>query len=91
MAPVDNPRVVIVVSIQEPQGKNVGGGTVSGAIFSQIAAGAMRILDVPPELPESAVAPVASVPLPLQAAPQVPESSPDIEVPFDDDPAGGLQ
>lgn len=91
MAPVDNPRVVIVVSIQEPQGKNVGGGTVSGAIFSQIAAGAMRILDVPPELPESAVAPVASVPLPVQPAPQVPESSPDIEVPFDDDAAGGVQ
>lgn len=51
-APFENPRVVIVVSIQQPQGAEVGGGQVSAPVFSQIAAGAMRILDVPPELPE---------------------------------------
>lgn len=48
--PVDNPRVVIVVSISQPQGKEYGGGQVSAPVFSQIAAGAMRILDVPPEV-----------------------------------------
>jgi cell division protein FtsI (penicillin-binding protein 3) len=49
-APVDNPRVVIVVTIQQPQGEETGGGKVSAPVFSQIAAGAMRILDVPPQV-----------------------------------------
>lgn len=92
MAPVDDPRVVIVVSIQEPQGKVTGGGTVSGAIFSEIAAGAMRILDVPPELPEMVTAPVASVPLPSPVAepePELPEVPP-VDAPFEAD-AGGIQ
>ncbi|MES2603481.1 MAG: penicillin-binding protein 2, partial [Pseudomonadota bacterium] len=92
MAPVDNPRVVIVVSIQEPQGKVTGGGTVSGAIFSTIAAGAMRILDVPPELPESVTAPVASVPLPERTLLQDPEliEVPPVEAPFESG-TGGVQ
>lgn len=58
-APVDNPRVVIVVTIQQPQGDETGGGKVSAPIFSQIAAGAMRILDVPPQ--------VSSIPPPTPA------------------------
>ena len=95
MAPVDDPRVVIVVSVTEPQGKSVGGGVVSGTVFSQIAAGAMRILDVPPELPESTtvVAPVASVPLPVQPArpdPAPADDAQELEVPFEEN-TGGLQ
>jgi len=49
--PVADPRVVIVVSVQQPQGKEFGGGQVAAPVFSQIAAGAMRILNVPPDAP----------------------------------------
>jgi len=79
-APVDDPRVVIVVSIQEPQGKDVGGGKVSAPVFAQIAAGAMRILDVPPELPEAAAVAVALV---VDDEPDLPETMPAEELPAD--------
>ena len=68
-APVDNPRVVIVVSIRQPDtsgGQHVGGGTMSAPVFAQIAAGAMRILDVPPEVPGKAI------PKAVEAAPRAP-------------------
>lgn len=52
MVPADNPRVVIVVSIQQPQGDEYGGGQVAAPVFSQIAAGAMRILNVAPDVEE---------------------------------------
>jgi cell division protein FtsI (penicillin-binding protein 3) len=51
MVPVNDPRVVIVVSVQRPQGTETGGGQVAAPIFAQIAAGAMRILEVPPDVP----------------------------------------
>lgn len=53
MVPADNPRVVIVVSIQQPQGDEYGGGQVAAPVFSQIAAGAMRILNVAPDVEET--------------------------------------
>jgi len=53
MVPVDDPRVVIVVSIQRPQGNETGGGQVAAPVFAQIATGAMRILNVPPNTPEA--------------------------------------
>jgi cell division protein FtsI (penicillin-binding protein 3) len=80
-APVDDPRVVIVVSIQQPQGKDVGGGKVSAPIFSQIAAGAMRILDVPPELPvPPTTTPTVQPVLPTPEA-DLPETLPIEELP----------
>ncbi|HWK53877.1 MAG TPA: penicillin-binding protein 2 [Hyphomicrobiales bacterium] len=51
--PASNPRVVIVVSVQRPQGSEYGGGAVAAPVFSQIAAGAMRVLNVPPDQPEN--------------------------------------
>ena len=49
--PADNPRIVAVISIHQPQGKDYGGGAVAAPVFSQIASGAMRVLNVPPEAP----------------------------------------
>lgn len=75
-APVDDPRVVIVVSIKQPllKGSHAGGGTVSAPVFAQIAAAAMRIFDVPPE------APFKTVPLPnrqqLPVEPEAEEADP---------------
>lgn len=51
--PADAPRVVIVVSIQQPQGEEYGGGQVAAPVFADIAAGAMRLLNVVPQLPEA--------------------------------------
>jgi cell division protein FtsI (penicillin-binding protein 3) len=46
--PASNPRVVVVVSLSQAKD---GGGTVAAPVFSEIAAGAMRILNVPPDAP----------------------------------------
>ena len=47
--PADNPEIVAVVSIHRPKGEETGGGTVAAPAFAKIAAGAMRILNVPPD------------------------------------------
>ena len=49
LAPVSNPRIVIAVNINDPRGKKYYGGDVSGPAFSQIMAGTLRILDIPPD------------------------------------------
>ena len=49
IAPISNPRLVIVVMISDPQGKQYYGGYVSGPVFSHIMEGTLRLLDVPPD------------------------------------------
>jgi len=49
-APVSNPKIVTVVTIHEPQGKEYGGGQVAAPVFANITAGALRILNVPPDI-----------------------------------------
>jgi cell division protein FtsI (penicillin-binding protein 3) len=49
MAPATDPRFVMVVVVNEPKGEQVGGGSVSGPVFGQIAAGALRLLGVRPD------------------------------------------
>jgi len=49
MAPVSDPRLVVVVVIDEPRGEEYGGGAVAAPIFSRVMAGALRMLDVPPD------------------------------------------
>ncbi len=50
IAPVIDPRVVVVVVINEPQGYPIGGGAVAGPVFSRVVARAMRVLDVEPQV-----------------------------------------
>jgi cell division protein FtsI (penicillin-binding protein 3) len=52
-APAEDPRIVAVISIHQPQGDEYGGGAVAAPVFSRIASDAMRVLNVPPEVPES--------------------------------------
>ncbi len=53
VAPIDKPRVVTVVVINGPQGKEHGGGSAAAPVFSAVTRGALRLLDVvPSELPE---------------------------------------
>jgi cell division protein FtsI (penicillin-binding protein 3) len=47
-APVDNPEVACVVSIDEPVGAHLG-GAVSAPVFARVVSDALRVLGVPPE------------------------------------------
>lgn len=49
IAPVDSPKIIAVVVIDEPGGKEYYGGEVAAPVFSRVVAGAMRLLDVAPE------------------------------------------
>lgn len=46
-APAKNPKVVVVVVIQEPQGQHFG-SIVAAPVFSKIMSATLRILDIPP-------------------------------------------
>ena len=54
--PADNPRVAIVVTVDEPTKGSRYGGTVAGPVFSEIGAAAMRHYGIPPN-PELLEAP----------------------------------
>lgn len=49
MAPAADPKVVIVVIVKEPKGEDHYGGQVAAPVFSKVAAGAMRILNISPD------------------------------------------
>ena len=53
-APASNPKVVIVVVMNEPSGREHYGSQVAAPLFGKIASGAMRILGVPPDNLEDA-------------------------------------
>lgn len=47
-APARNPRLIVAVSIDEPNGKGFYGGTVAGPVFSNVMAGGLKLLGVKP-------------------------------------------
>ncbi|WP_234494510.1 penicillin-binding transpeptidase domain-containing protein [Vibrio maritimus] len=49
VAPVSDPRIALVVVINEPQGDQYYGGAVAGPVFSEIMKGALQILNVAPD------------------------------------------
>ncbi|MGQ3890419.1 peptidoglycan D,D-transpeptidase FtsI family protein [Legionella sp. CNM-4043-24] len=49
IAPVSNPRLVVVVIIYEPTRNGYYATAVAAPLFSKVMAGALRILDVPPD------------------------------------------
>ncbi|HHL45906.1 MAG TPA: penicillin-binding protein 2 [Gammaproteobacteria bacterium] len=49
MAPVTDPRLVMVVMIDEPSGDEFYGGLVAAPVFARVMAGALRLLAVPPD------------------------------------------
>lgn len=53
MVPARNPRLVMVVTIDEPRGEAYYGGQVAAPVFAEVMAGALRLLDIAPDaLPE---------------------------------------
>jgi cell division protein FtsI/penicillin-binding protein 2 len=49
IVPERDPRLVVVVAIDEPQGKIHSGGSVAAPVFREFAAAAMHLLGVPAE------------------------------------------
>ena len=49
IAPVSDPRLVIVVVVNEPKGDARGGGSVAAPVFGRVAARSMRLLGVRPD------------------------------------------
>jgi cell division protein FtsI (penicillin-binding protein 3) len=59
-APATDPRFVVVVMIDEPQGAAYHGGDIAAPVFANIVSGALRVLAVPPDaLPAPATTVVA--------------------------------
>jgi cell division protein FtsI (penicillin-binding protein 3) len=51
-APVTNPRIVVVVTINGTGGLVGYGGPTSAPVFREVAAAGLRVMDVPKDLPE---------------------------------------
>jgi cell division protein FtsI (penicillin-binding protein 3) len=49
MVPAENPRLVAVVVIREPQAGKFYGGDVAAPVFSRVMSGALRLMNVPPD------------------------------------------
>jgi cell division protein FtsI (penicillin-binding protein 3) len=50
LAPIDQPRVVIAVMIDEPSNGVIYGGAVAAPVFSDVAQQTLRLLGVPPDM-----------------------------------------
>lgn len=90
LAPIDDPRIAVVVIIDEPSGRDYYGGKVAGPVFGKVASETLRYLGVPgdptaPTAPAPAAAPDDDEPA---AAPvDVPPAAP--TMPIVDEPADG--
>ncbi len=67
LAPASHPRLIVAVMIDEPSAGQYYGGAVAAPVFSQVMAGALRLMGVAPD------APVDNVVLPPPNAPEVKE------------------
>ncbi len=52
IAPASDPRLVMVVMIDEPRAGQYYGGQVAAPVFSKVMAGALRLLNVAPDAPQ---------------------------------------
>jgi len=48
-APASDPRLVMIITVDEPQGSAYYGGQVAAPVFSKVMAGALRLLNIPPD------------------------------------------
>ena len=49
VAPISNPRIAMVVVINEPQGDQYYGGQVAAPVFSEVMKSALQILNIAPD------------------------------------------
>ncbi|KMN82431.1 cell division protein FtsI (penicillin-binding protein 3) [Chromobacterium alkanivorans] len=64
-APGKSPRVIVSVMIDEPSAGKYYGGAVAAPVFSQIAGGALRVLNVQPDEPSNNTLLPESTPVPV--------------------------
>lgn len=50
-APASDPRLVMVVTIDEPSAGGYFGGEIAAPVFARVMTGALRLLDIPPDAP----------------------------------------
>jgi cell division protein FtsI (penicillin-binding protein 3) len=50
MAPIDNPRIVVAVMVDEPSAGTYYGGTVAGPVFSEVVQQTLRLMSVLPDM-----------------------------------------
>lgn len=85
LAPIDKPKLAIIVMIDDPSGGVHYGGSVSGPVFATVASQSLRYLGVPgealPPPPPPKDVPTkkkaAPAPVVVEAAPEVPSDLPD--------------
>ncbi len=51
LAPLNHPRLVMAVSVDQPDAAHHFGGQIAAPVFSEVIGQALRILGVPPDLP----------------------------------------
>jgi cell division protein FtsI (penicillin-binding protein 3) len=68
LAPASDPRLVVAVMIDEPNGRDYYGGLIAAPVFSKVMSGALRFMALPPD------APFDRTSAPPGEAPVVPES-----------------
>ncbi|WP_191603122.1 peptidoglycan D,D-transpeptidase FtsI family protein [Marinomonas algicola] len=52
VAPATNPRLAMVIMVNDAKGREYYGGEVSAPVFSRVMEGAMTILNISPDLPD---------------------------------------
>ena len=50
MAPIENPRIIVAVMVDEPTQGSFYGGTVAGPVFSEVVQQTLRLLGVQPDM-----------------------------------------
>jgi cell division protein FtsI (penicillin-binding protein 3) len=50
-APIHSPRLVMVITVDEPARGAYYGGEVAAPVFGHVMAGGLRLLDIPPDAP----------------------------------------
>jgi cell division protein FtsI (penicillin-binding protein 3) len=48
-APASNPRLVMIITVDEPAGRAYFGALVAAPVFSKVMAGVLRLLNIPPD------------------------------------------
>ena len=49
VAPISDPKIIMVVMVDNPKGQEYYGGAVAAPVFSRVMSGALRLLNVPPD------------------------------------------
>ncbi len=60
VAPISDPRIVMVVMVDNPKGQEYYGGAVAAPVFSRVMGGVLRLMNIPPDNWEEASMQVAS-------------------------------